>query len=165
MAGDWIVVRNWAKFQHRDANRNAELGVPIWTKVYTRLLFDDQYIDLSLTEKGALHLVWLQFSASDGQLSVNRVTSRGPLSVSRSLLESLSHAGFVGFSASKPPRLSASLEKSREEKNRVEEAAVSTYVSEETADNNSSPETTTTFQELMHRAQVKSLPAEIGDQE
>ena len=120
MSEQWIIVRNWEKFQHRDATRNAELGVPIWTKVYTRLLFDDHYIDISLTEKGALHLVWLLFAASDGQLSVNRVTARGPLSVSRSLLDSLNQAGFIGFSASKPLRLSASLEKNREEKNREE---------------------------------------------
>ena len=111
---DWIIPRNWKRFQHRDALRSAEHGIVPWIRSYTRLLHDDAYIELSMSERGALHLVWGMYAAADGQLSATRVSRRGPLRVTRVQLIALNNAGFIEFHAGKPPRLSASSEKSRE---------------------------------------------------
>ena len=111
----WVVVRNWHRFQHRDAMRSAEHGVIPWIRTYTRLLHDDSYIDLTMTQRGALHILWSLYAASDGQLSVTRVSQRGPLSVSRKLVDSLNDAGFIDVCAGKPPRLSAGSEEKRVE--------------------------------------------------
>jgi hypothetical protein len=123
MTEQWIIVKHWGDFQHyKDRD-------PTWIKNYTRLLHDDAYLDLTLHQRGVLHGIWLSYAAADGQLRGSMATggrqgrdSTARLSrqlgerVTTATLEALNHAGFIGFSASKPPRLSASLEKLREEK-------------------------------------------------
>jgi len=94
---DWIVVRRWEEFQHyKDRD-------PTWIKNYVRLLHDPNYFGLSLSARGLLHVIWLAFAATSGQLRVSAVghlaRTRGGLGLQ---LASLNHAGFIDFSASAP---------------------------------------------------------------
>jgi hypothetical protein len=112
MTEQWIIVKHWGDFQHyKDRD-------PSWIKNYSRLLHDDAYLNLTMHQRGTLHGLWLSYAAADGQLpgSTTRVSQQLGDRISTDTLEALNHAGFIGFSASKPPRLSASLEKLREEK-------------------------------------------------
>jgi len=130
VAEEWIVVRNWERFQHPDAARSQ---VPPWIKVYTELLSDPAFLGLSLRRRGILVCIWIEYARSRRRLPANtrhlyqqlasntatdpsasptdRITARD--------LEALNHAGFIEFSASKPASNSASkvasLEKRREE--------------------------------------------------
>jgi hypothetical protein len=97
----YIVIPNWDGpdgFQHyRDRD-------PIWIKNYRALMAKDEYLELSFHVRGILHGLWLEYAASDRQLSDNTVTLSRRLGgrVTRRDLESLNHAGFIHFSASKP---------------------------------------------------------------
>ena len=108
----WIIVTDWDTFQHY-SDRD-----PLWIKVYTRLLHNDDWLALTDTEKGFLLTVWLEYASTGGQIRVGRVPSRiRPANVQRTL-ERLNQAGFIELSASKPLALARSQEKKilREEK-------------------------------------------------
>jgi hypothetical protein len=115
----WIVIPHWNDpdgFQHyKDRN-------PTWIKNYSWLLSDEDYLRLSWGQRGVLHGVWLEYARSDGQLPSNTLglSRRLGQKVLKKTLDALNHAGFIRFVASKPPRLSASLEKLREEKEKKE---------------------------------------------
>jgi hypothetical protein len=97
----WIVIPNWDGddgFQHyKDRD-------PIWIKNYRRLLNKDEYLELSFHQRGILHSLWLAYAASNRQLIDNTSTLNRQLGhrVTRHDLETLNHAGFIRFSASKP---------------------------------------------------------------
>jgi hypothetical protein len=111
----WIVVPRWHEFQHyRDRDPN-------WIKNYRVLLSDDDYLALSGHTRAILHGLWLAYASSDGQLRLDSLSlsRRLALRVTMKQIESLNHAGFIQFSASRPLALryqAASLEKRREEK-------------------------------------------------
>ena len=110
----WIVIPNWKQFQHY-ADRD-----PRWIKNYRAQLMDDDYRDLSFTQRGLLHGLRLLYAASDGKVleSTVALTQKLGQRVTTRSLEALSDAGLIAFSASKPLALcyqTASLEKSREE--------------------------------------------------
>lgn len=107
----WIVVPNWERFQHyRDRD-------PVWIKLYLELRSRDDWRRLTLAERGLLVSIWIEYAASGGTLRASDLASRvSAVNVSRSL-GSLSDAGLVRFSASKPLALARSREKRREEKN------------------------------------------------
>ena len=97
----WISMCNWREYQHADTTRS---GGPLpWVKNYTRLMSDDDYLEL--TEHCALifHRLLLVYASSSCRLRADT----GPLSrrlgvrVTKSHLESLSHAGFIRIVASK----------------------------------------------------------------
>ena len=94
----WITVPGWEKFQHYGPNR-----APIWIKNYTALLHKDDYLDLTLAERGLLHGIWLAYAENRGHLRAGPDISRklSQRTLKRSL-NALSYAGFVGFSASRP---------------------------------------------------------------
>ena len=93
---DWIVIPRWDEFQHyKDRN-------PPWIKVYTRLLQDPDYRDLTPAERGLLHGLWLAYAQAAGQLRVRSVPDALSMKVGTLQLFSLNQAGFLGFSASKP---------------------------------------------------------------
>lgn len=98
----WIVIPGWDEFQHRDVMRTK--NVPPWIKAYTRLLSDDEYLDLSHHLRGVLLGLWLEYARSTRQLrdSTVALTRRLGQRVTRRDLESLNDAGFIAFSASKP---------------------------------------------------------------
>ena len=108
----WVVIPNWKRFQHY-SDRD-----PTFIKDYVSQLHDDDWMSLSLLERGALQLARLMYAAGDGKLRVNTlldaISVRGR--TGWSILESLNHAGLIEFSASKPLALARSREKRREEK-------------------------------------------------
>jgi len=110
--GDWIIVPNWERFQHyKDRD-------PSWIKVYTSLLHNDDWLALTDAQKGLLLTIWLEFASAHRSLRVSRLpTLSRPVNVARTL-KSLSDAGFIELSASKPLALTRSREKEkrREEK-------------------------------------------------
>lgn len=98
MSDPWIVVPNWERFQHYGTARR-----PIWIKNYIALLDDEDYLNLTLAERGLLHGVWLAYAARRGQL---RTDATGhAIGTARARLkhfEALNHAGLLLYSASKP---------------------------------------------------------------
>ena len=107
--GGWIIIPNWERFQHY-RNRN-----PLWIKVYAKLLHDPDYLGLSLASKGLLQIIWLAYSQTNGQLSLQglRAIARDS-SWGRFQLEALNHAGFIYFAASKPLAAKEETEKEKE---------------------------------------------------
>lgn len=92
----WIVVRNWKKFQHY---RNRD---PIWIKVYTELFDRDEWLNLTLAERGLLIHIWLGYAWTDGQLRLSQVRPKSGLRHFQGHITSLVHAGFITLSASRP---------------------------------------------------------------
>jgi hypothetical protein len=112
----WIVVRNWARFQHPDARRGE--GVQPWFKVYTKLSHNPDFEGLTWLERGLLLTIWIEFASSDGQLRTTSVSKLCQGRVRPKHLDSLIHAGFILVVASRPLAVSkqhASLDKRREE--------------------------------------------------
>lgn len=112
MSDLWIVIPRWEEFQHRDVGRSK---VPPWIKNLTRLLSDDDYLDLTWEQRGLLHGLWLEYARSLRHLRVVRAPSErqptaGLGSLSRRLgrtvrfsqLEALRDAGFIELSAVRP---------------------------------------------------------------
>ncbi len=85
-------------FQHY-SNRD-----PVWIKNYTRLLHSDEYMGLTLHQRGVLHGLWITYAASGRQIRDSTATVSRQLGhrVSRATLDALNHAGFIEYSASKP---------------------------------------------------------------
>ncbi len=105
--GDWIVIPNWEEFQHYE-DRD-----PIWIKNYVSLTADDDYLSLSSHCRAVLHGVWLEYARSDGRLPLDTasLTRRLALRVTSANIKSLSDAGFIQLSASRPLALARSREK------------------------------------------------------
>lgn len=93
---DWIIVRNWDRFQHYK-NRQ-----PPWIKNYTGLLQDPDYLQLTPAERALLHGIWLAFAQADGQMRARSLQVLVGMRVGTVQLFSLNHAGWIEFSASKP---------------------------------------------------------------
>lgn len=115
-----IHVRNWEKFQHPDVVRGKQRG-PRWIKVYTELMSDPAFLELTMHQRGVLISIWLTYATSRRQLSDNSSTLARQLGhrVLKRDLEALNHAGFIELPASnlqaEIPQV-ASPEESREEK-------------------------------------------------
>jgi hypothetical protein len=98
----WIVIPNWHRFQHYGMARR-----PPWIKNYTALLRDNDYLDLTLAERGLLHGIWLAYADHRGQLrSFPQLRStlglRGRLDHNLGQMASLNHAGLIDVVASTP---------------------------------------------------------------
>lgn len=95
----YISVRNWRNFQHYDPAKRT----PPWIKVYTELLDDEDYLQLTVRQRGILHGIWLLYAESRSKLGSNaaRLGRRlGDPSVRRRDLDALEQAGFITFVAS-----------------------------------------------------------------
>ena len=103
----YIVIPRWDEFQHYKGRE------PKWIKVYTRLLHDDAYLELSGTQRAVLHGLWILYAESGRKLPVNtsKLSRKLSLRVTKRTLESLNHAGFIEF------RASTLLAQTREEEN------------------------------------------------
>lgn len=107
----WIIIVGWEKFQHRDAARRRQ-GL-LWHKVYADLLHRDEYLELSLAQRGILHGLWLMRAQSE-VLSEDRARTvlvgrrAQALRHWRDNLKALEQAGFITLSASKPASSPAS---------------------------------------------------------
>lgn len=99
----YISVRNWTGskgFQHYDPTKR---GLPPWIKNYTRLLQDDDYLELSEHCALILHRLWLAYAQSACRLPADtrKLSQRLAVRVTKSHLDSLNHAGFIDIVASK----------------------------------------------------------------
>lgn len=101
MTDGWIVIPRWDEFQHRDMARST---VPPWIKLYTKLMGDDEFRALSFHRRGILVSLWLEYAAARRQLRGGTLTLTRRLGqrVTRADIDSLSRAGFIEVSASRP---------------------------------------------------------------
>ena len=98
MEDGWIVIPNWRRFQHyKDRN-------PKWIKVYTELMSDPAFLELTFAQRGLLISLWLEYANSRRTIRIRHGYISHALGgrVRYSQLEALSHAGFIEVSASKP---------------------------------------------------------------
>lgn len=89
----WIVVCNWERFQHYGKAK------PRWIKLYRDLLHDYAFTNLSPTNQALLMKLWL-LNAETGQnvpVSTAYLTRNLGQRVTMRQLETLNHAGFIGF--------------------------------------------------------------------
>jgi hypothetical protein len=95
----WIVIPNWARFQHYQTRKGEQVQRPDWLKTYVRLLHDDAYLKLTLHQRGVLHGLWLEYAAAGRQLpdSTATVSRRLGERVTRGTLDALNHAGFIAY--------------------------------------------------------------------
>jgi hypothetical protein len=90
----YISIPNWTGkrgFQHyKDRN-------PPWIKVYTELLANDDYLDLTGDQRAILHGLWLEYASSSCRLRADTrsLTRRLNLRVTSRQLERLIEAGFI----------------------------------------------------------------------
>lgn len=101
MTERWIVIPKWEEFQHyKDRD-------PKWIKAWCRLLSDDDYMSLSFHLRGVLHSLWMAYASANGQLLDTPQSLHRQLGhrVMRRDVESLNHAGFIGFSGTKPAQI------------------------------------------------------------
>lgn len=108
----WIVPRNWSRFQHYKDR------APAWIKNYIDLLSRDEYVELTLTQRGMLHGIWMLYAEKNKPLSSTRsrhllASNKGESRHFLSNLEVLEQAGFIELSLAKPYQV-ASLETEKE---------------------------------------------------
>ncbi len=111
----WIVIPNWERFQHYK-NRN-----PTWIKVYTELSSDPDWDGLTLHQRGLLVTLWLEYARSRAQVSTTWVRKQVGRSYKVASLVSLSDAGFIQLSASRPLAIGYHVASPEEETEREEE--------------------------------------------
>jgi hypothetical protein len=100
----WIVIPHWHGKNGKDGFQHYRDRDPVWVKAYTRLMRDDDYLRLTLAERGLLLGLWLEYASTDGQLlgDSRSLARRLAQKITTKQLERLNHAGFIEFSASKP---------------------------------------------------------------
>lgn len=99
----YIHVRNWDRYQHPDTTRGQTSPAP-WIKEYTGQLHDQEYLELTLAERGLLHGIRLEYALSRGRglpLSTGSLRRQLGQRVTSLQLERLNDAGFIEVSASK----------------------------------------------------------------
>lgn len=116
----WIVVPNWDKFQHYGNRRDAP-----WIKLYNELNSRVEWLELSVAERGLLVTVWIEYSRSGGAVRRSFVQQLCRGSAREQHWESLNHAGFIHFSASKPLALRALAREEVEKEKKVLSATAS----------------------------------------
>jgi len=113
----YIYVRNWDRFQHYRDRR------PAWLKLYVALLDDEEYLDLTLAERGLLQDIWkLTAIVGNGRLRSDQqtlstraaITQHGDRRHLARHLRSLSDAGFIEIRASRSASTPLPLEKEEE---------------------------------------------------
>jgi hypothetical protein len=96
---EWIVVCNWEKYQQR-----ADRFLP-WFKVYYVLSRHDEWRSLSLSARGLLVSIWLEYGPSKGRIRLSDITHRTGQRVRRETVDSLVAAGFIEIRATQPPEV------------------------------------------------------------
>lgn len=108
---DWLIVPNWEKFQHY-GDRN-----PPWIKLYTKLLSNPDFLDLTLAERGLLMSIWVTYASCSGLVTVKLLSRTVRARYGAHTLIRLNHAGFLYWSASKPLAPKKEKEKEKESPN------------------------------------------------
>ena len=92
----WIVVPNWDKYQsYKDRE-------PKWIKLHLALNSDDDWLGITIAERGMLTTIWVEYARSRGQLRVGKVMQLCGKSARSKHVTSLSHAGFIRIVGTKP---------------------------------------------------------------
>jgi hypothetical protein len=96
----WIWIPNWDDFQHYRDRR------PTWIKNYLELLNKDEYLDLTLPQRGLLHGIWMETARrGNGRLRSDIASLSRALGLHEGVRiatrDSLVHAGFIELVASK----------------------------------------------------------------
>ena len=112
----WITIPNWESFQHYKY-RN-----PTLIKVYTKLLHNPAWVNLNFHQRGVLLTIWLEYAASNGEVSVEMLRRYSGVAFRMHTLKSLSDAGFIELSASKPLA-----QRQRQSKNKNQGLTVASY--------------------------------------
>jgi hypothetical protein len=112
----WIVIPNWAKFQHYPDNR----GI-IWVKDYLDQLDRDDYGDLTLAERGLLLDLRKLYARRRGLVRSDTKTLSRALTVrvTQQQLDSLNDAGFIEIVARRPLALRALARREEEERKKT----------------------------------------------
>lgn len=97
-----IDITNWERFQAYDKST-------IWIRLYTRLLSDDNFLDLTWPQRGILVSLWLEYARANHGRPVGdtRAIRGNTAALTRRLggrvtsvqLEALNHAGFITLSS------------------------------------------------------------------
>jgi hypothetical protein len=96
MSDEWIVIPNWDRFQHyKDRD-------PPWIKLYTDLAHREEWLDLTMAERGLLVTIWIEYARSGCTLGANRLRRLLHRNYRTNALEPLIDAGFITVVASKP---------------------------------------------------------------
>lgn len=89
-----LEIRNWARLQHYKAGKNAR-GAPPWIKLYTRLLDDPEFMELSSVERGNLMMLWILASHMGGRIPASEAYLRRRLNTPELRLAPLIAAGWL----------------------------------------------------------------------
>jgi hypothetical protein len=112
-ADPWIVIPKWDKFQSRKDRHDP------WIKSHIDQLDRDEYLSLTLAERGLLADIRHAYSRANGQLRAKILPGYIHARVRIKQLERLREAGFLDIVAAKPPPLGRqSAARGREEKER-----------------------------------------------
>ena len=101
MTDRWIYAHNWEKWQ---SGRRQE-GAP-WIRNYGALLHDDEYLDLTISDRAVLHGLWMLLGETgNGRLLFKPVRISHQLSLDRGTvvrtLKRLNDAGWISFECTK----------------------------------------------------------------
>jgi hypothetical protein len=104
--GSWVSIVDWEKeYQHYDPEKRLKdpRGPMPWIKNYTRLMQNDEYLELTEHCALILHRLWLVYASSGCRLRADTrsLSRKTGLRVTKSHLELLNHAGFIDIVASR----------------------------------------------------------------
>jgi hypothetical protein len=105
---DWLIVPQWDRFQHYH-DRN-----PPWIKLYTKLLSNPEFLNLTCAERGLLMTIWIAYASNSGRLTYKQLSTCCRARFGLPQVMSLNHAGFLHWSASTPLAPSTEKEKEKE---------------------------------------------------
>lgn len=102
----WIWIPHWEADDDHPGFQHYRNRDPVWIKNYRDLLDKDEYLDLSLSERGMLHGLWLVTARiGNGRLTYSLPTVRRALGLTKyfrlATLDPLIQAGFIDIRASK----------------------------------------------------------------
>jgi len=109
----WLVIPEWSKWQSRSDRRDP------WIKGYIDQLDRDDFLNLTLAERGLLESIRYLYARFDGQIRTSNVQGLIGQRVYQKHLDALSNAGYIDIVAAKPPPIGGqSAARAREEEER-----------------------------------------------
>jgi hypothetical protein len=93
----WVHIVGWEKFQHADTLKRST--PPPWIKVYTRLLSEDDFLDLTEHRRLLLLELWLEYARTRARLRLDTrsISRRLHMRVTTADLDALNQAGYIEF--------------------------------------------------------------------
>lgn len=95
---EFIWITRWDEFQTFQKKRGKPWAPP-WVKLYTRILDEPAYLDLSPETRSLLVGLWALFGRSRGTVAkdTRRLSQQLHQRVTKAQLDSLNHAGWLTF--------------------------------------------------------------------